>query len=129
LHAAVDQWVNDPTSTIAAVATQTSAGGSTSCSSNWTTLNLCSYLNTVPIDPSNNQTRSVAGAAGAGACPTANTLTAAAVYRFNMAANGEYELNVRQESASNCTRLTTDGGNSNAWVETGTDPALNLMGD
>lgn len=131
LQAAIDQWVNDPSSTIAAVAAQTSAGGTTACAANgnWTTLNLCNYINTVPVDPSNNQTRSVAGATGATACPTTNTITAATVYRFQMAANGEYEINVRQESASNCTKLTRDGGDSNAWAELGTDPSLNLMTD
>lgn len=130
LQAAVDQWVNNPTNTIAAVAVQTSASGTRACATNWTTLNLCTYINTVPVDPANNQTRSVAGALLAGACPVANTLTQPAVYRFQMAANGEYEINVRQESAANCAgNLAGDGGNSNAWVEAGTDPDLNLMTD
>lgn len=127
LRAAVDQWVNDPSNTIQAVAPQGSTGGGTNCASNWTTLNLCTYLPAVPLDPSNGQTRSVAGAALAGACPAVNTLNQPTEYRFEMAANGEYEINARQESASNCGKLVSDGGNSNAWVEVGTDPGLNLM--
>lgn len=127
LQSAIDQWVNNPNNAIAAVTLKTSAAGGTACASNWTTLDLCSYVTSVQDDPVNTTSRSVAGAVAGAACPTANTITASAVYRFQMAANGEYELNVRQESSSNCGAITGDGGDSNAWVEAGTDPGLNLI--
>ncbi len=81
------------------------------CGASWLGLtgSMCSYLKSVPVDPQNNRTTSSVSAAGTVAAQLA-------VYRARISA-GEYEINVRQESLSNATKVTGDGGNSTAWYE------------
>ena len=122
LNAAILQYYDNNAPPALAIAV-TSAGGTIACAANWTGLNLCPYMQTVPIDPSNNTTRGAAGAAGAGVCP-ATTAAQLMVYRLNVNVTGEYEVNVREESTSNCKNLTNDGGNSNYWAEQGSNLTL-----
>ncbi len=92
-------------------ATSASAGNAQSqaCASSWLGLNVCNYLKSVPTDPQNNRTTSSVNSA-------TTTTAQLAVYRARIS-NGEYEINVRQESLSNATKVTGDGGNSNSWYE------------
>lgn len=128
LQGALDQYVQDnPPPASAVNVTSDMAGGSTSCTtSGWTGLDLCTYLRALPVDPTNDSDRQVAGAAGSTACP-ATTASQATNYRIFISTGGEYEINVRQESTANCGNLTNDGGNSNYWSELGTN--LTLLGD
>ena len=128
LQTAIQQYL-DNNAPPAAVVNVTSAGGTTTCAANWTGLNLCNYINSVPLDPTNNTLRQAAGANGAGACP-ATTAAQTMVYRLYISTSGDYEVNVRQESPSNCKNLVNDGGNSNQWAELGsTNTALTNLGD
>jgi len=69
---------------------------------NWLGLDVCNYLKTVPTDPQNNRTvTSVITATTTGA--------QLSVYKARIS-KGEYEINVRQESLSNATKVTGDGG-------------------
>ena len=96
--------------------------------SGWMGIDVCNYASKLPIDPTNKST-SIAGAAGAGACTT--TLSAGNAFQYikYQASTNTYEINVRQESASNCNQLTSDNGSSNRFVEVGTATGLTLIGD
>lgn len=81
---------------------------------NWLGLNVCNYLKTVPTDPQNNRVTTSVSSATA----TASQL---AVYKA-IIVSGEYEINVRQESTSNASKVVGDGGvatdtSSGAWYE------------
>ena len=71
----------------------------------------------------------IAGEVGSAACT--GTLSAGGAYYYVVyeAASNTYEIDVRQESASNCTKLTNDNGDSNRFIEVGTTAALDLMTD
>jgi type II secretory pathway pseudopilin PulG len=79
---------------------------------NWlggTSADLCSYAQAIPVDPVN----------GAAVC-VSNTNTTVdcsnVVYRVAVLGRS-YEINVRQESINNDSRVTGDTGDSTAWVE------------
>ena len=117
LQAAIDQYLSDGNA-----AACTAAGGcvstdTTSCSAGWASVNLCTYLNALPTDPVNGQSRSLLGTA----------TTATAEYRIMMTAAGTYEIDAIQESASSTDRALQDGGDDVNRLEVGTDQGLDLL--
>ncbi|MBI2049332.1 type II secretion system protein [Candidatus Roizmanbacteria bacterium] len=109
-----------------------SSAGTTNCNgTGWIGLgagnSLCQYIGSLPLDPSNNQTRSVANPGAA--CPNTTTANLVAVYRVAMSAGGEYEVDVVQEATSNCRNVRDDGGSSNQRAEAGNDAGLDLLGN
>lgn len=79
----------------------TSSAGTTACGSNWTTINVCSYLKVVPLDPRNNVSTLVITDTGTGSVTT--------LYRLRTN-GGQYKLSTRLESVGNRARMTSDGG-------------------
>jgi prepilin-type N-terminal cleavage/methylation domain-containing protein len=112
----------EPICTGADGCTSTAAGSSMqaqSCDNNWLNADMCSFTNRIPVEPANNTTRS---------CVNGQTIArdCGMVYRLKMSGN-DYEINVRQESRSNENNVVKDGGDSDEWVELGTN--LILLGD
>lgn len=65
----------------------------------WINVNVCDYVGTLPIDPSNNAT-----------------------YQYQYAVSGErYELRVKLEYSGNATKMANDGGSNSDWYEVGTN--------
>jgi prepilin-type N-terminal cleavage/methylation domain-containing protein len=96
--------------TAANPAASSTAGATSDCgATNWFGLDVCTYAKQVPVDPLNGKTVTVVTGAATTGAVTAD-------YRARVTA-GDYEINVRQESTSNRTKVTQDGGNSAAWVE------------
>lgn len=118
IEAVLVQVLNDGLLNNTPVRTSASAGSNQTqpCTSNWLSnnTNICAYIKSVPTDPQNNrQVTVVTGISGAGNVTTGN---GTAIYRATIT-NGEYEVNVRQESSSNASKITGDGGNSTQWYE------------
>lgn len=93
------------------------SGGTGSTST--TPLNFCAYVKNLPLDPSNGQTRDVVTASG-------TTGSGTTIYRVRIV-SGQYEIDVRQESKDNSSKVVSDGGNSTQWFEVGSD--LTLLGN
>jgi prepilin-type N-terminal cleavage/methylation domain-containing protein len=100
----------------------------TACSNNWIGLDVCKYVTKVPLDPLNKTNVKLAGADAAASCTATSTFSDPAYYYIKYDGTS-YEIDIRQESTSNCERLTNDGGNSNAFVETGTSTTHSLIAD
>jgi len=117
LQAAVEQCITDNT---CADMHQDSSDGNTStlCSSNWTGINLCTYLKVVPIDPRNGQGITYVSADG-------NDYASTGRYRLHIL-NGNYKISALLESVSNRGKIGTDGGISDAWYEIFSDPAVTI---
>lgn len=119
IQAVVEQFLNDG-GTFASCAggspcTSAAAGTAdtqTCASTNWMTVSVCDYAKTVPLDPSNSSTRSCVDDSATGDIATACGMN----YRFAITGT-DYEINVRQESRSNLSKVTGDGGDSDTWVE------------
>lgn len=78
---------------------------------NWLKINICNYAKSAPMDPLNGFETTVAG----------ESTSVYPVYR--VAVKGiDYEINVRQESAGNASKLSGDGGNSVKWFEIASGP-------
>ncbi len=132
LQIIIDQAVADGIFT--ATGAWNSGTGTSACNGGWlggAGINLCKYVPVLPVDPSSKASTTIAGAAGATDCTSATTVSAKATYYYVNydQPSGSYEINVRQESTSNCGNLENDGGNSNLNAEAGTDDALNLLTD
>lgn len=85
------------------------------CDDNWLQANLCQYLQKVPIDPINNQTRSVI-TGGTIDNPNFSDQT----LRYKAKADGlNYEVAVLQESSVNSKNIFKDGGLNNGYAESG----------
>lgn len=121
LQTIIQQYLDDSNSFGSTCSTTTpcssSASGSvdaTVCSGtgNWlggTSADLCNYAKTIPTDPSNGTTRT---------CVTGTGTTGNCIMEYKVAISGSnYEINVRQESTSNETKVTGDSGDSTRWVE------------
>jgi len=116
LRKAVDLAIADGgTLTATAAAGDSTVGTRAVNGTGWVNVNVAQYLSTLPIDPRNAV--SFADAAG-------NTVTGKYLYFSDGSA---HELNCYLESASNAGKYTTDGGDSAAMYELGTDPGLDLM--
>ncbi|MBI2641261.1 type II secretion system protein [Candidatus Roizmanbacteria bacterium] len=127
LQAVIDQYINDGGAPVCTAVCNSSAG-TTLCSANWTGIYLCDYANTIPVDPNNNQVRGVVNDTDADCSTVEAKSNIAALYRLRMDAGGAYEIDVVQESQTNCRNILNDGGNSGRRVEVGTDPILDLLG-
>jgi len=139
MQSAVQQFV-DGGGILPILSTWTSYGANTSQSCDgavgWLALgsgttgtnSLCTYINNIPLDPLNTISRSVVGQAGALVCPppagNGGHLTVTMGYRVAMRANGLFEVDVRQESDTNCSNVVSDGGDSTQWAEAGSDLAV-----
>lgn len=91
-----------------------------SCSNNWLGTDLCIYANTIPADPLNNRLSQCINNTGG---PETNCRMA---YYVRMDSTG-YEINVRQESAVNASKIGGDGGNNSYLYEVRT-ATNNLIG-
>lgn len=74
--------------------TRTCSGGAT----DWINMDVCKYLATLPVDPTNDAT-----------------------YRYEYGASGgKYELRCKLEAADNVSKMENDGGSSLDYYEIGT---------
>lgn len=85
-----------------------------SAAANWLGVDVCAYIKTVPLDPSNGLDRSVSD--GTAATTTAVTAPTLMFYRARIEGSN-YEISVRQESTSNFQKISGDGGNNADWFE------------
>ncbi len=130
LQSVMDQAVADNVFTASFGPVNSGDGTDRACSSGgWlSTADLCKYVTNLPADPTAKST-TVAGADGGGACTNSTSGAKNAYYYVQYDhATQTYEINVRQESTSNCKNLTGDGGNSSWSVEAGTYSGLSLIG-
>lgn len=119
LQVLVESMVNDRATIPSSWATgaginSTGAGNKESqvCSTSWLATDVCSYLQSVPLDPANSLTREDANG-------NDNTMQ----YQIKVV-NGQYEIRTRFESKGNSNKLTEDSGDDNDWYEIGTDTTL-----
>lgn len=92
------------------------------CNANWLGMNLCNYSSTVPSDPinSSNATNSCTDSTGT----TFTTCTL--IYRLRVVGNA-YEIQIREESKSNASKVLNDGGDDTQWVEIESDTSQDLL--
>ncbi|MCX7996899.1 MAG: hypothetical protein N2691_04070 [Patescibacteria group bacterium] len=93
-------------------------------SENWmggtnVTASLCQYIQSVPVDPVNTTTDVVDDAS------PGDIKSDIAVYRFAVSGRN-YEINVRQESITNLSKVTGDAGNSAEWFEVSNTQGMTL---
>lgn len=119
LQAIVDQYINDnPTALWNNSGTVTSSSSRTCDSTGWLGIDACGYIQQLPIDPNQNTTRQVVS----GSSTTSVNMN----YRV-VKSNGTYIICARQESKSNASKVTTDGGtaaNNLIWFEAGSNLTL-----
>ncbi|MFA9288581.1 MAG: prepilin-type N-terminal cleavage/methylation domain-containing protein [Weeksellaceae bacterium] len=97
-----------------------SNSGQTCAASNWLLTDVCAYAKTLPVDPSNGQIRQCSNS---GTATKADCLMVYAV-RFSgttSAPGTDYEIIARQESVSNASKISGDGGDQTAWFEVVSD--------
>ena len=92
--------------------TSSAAGTDTQqpCTANFLGANVCNYAKSVPVDPLNSRTSQCASG-------TATTNTTCLMNYYFERSGVDYEINVRQESVSNASKIGDDGGNSTWMVE------------
>ncbi|PIQ73747.1 hypothetical protein COV58_00905 [Candidatus Roizmanbacteria bacterium CG11_big_fil_rev_8_21_14_0_20_36_8] len=112
LQSAIEGMINDgvnfPSNNT--VDSRTAAANSCAANANWTQANLCNYLNTVPVDPSNRSNITFVNSAGA----IGNSV---GLYRLNYDPGARYKIYTRLESTSNAAKVGSDGGNNNTVYE------------
>lgn len=91
-------------------------------------VNLCAYIKNVPLDPNNGTTRAFATPLNETDTTTVNQRLA--TYRAKISGS-DYEINVRQESASNVSKIFSDGGDAAAteWFEVFSGPNTTITGN
>lgn len=103
LQSAIDQYIQDGGNTnrfgsgTLMKSNEAISNQAQACDANWLNADLCSYIQTVPVDPINTSER-----------PCANDVTCTMSYGF-MYRNGEYELNVPLEARSNSQKVNEYG--------------------
>lgn len=125
LQAILEQYINDgnaiPAGWSTAIAANGSAGTtslgagnvqSQSCETNWLGADVCAYSTSVPTDPSNAQTRNCVDTA-----ETDNQATGCVFFYYVRTNGSEYEIGVRQEAASNASKVNGDGGDASQFFE------------
>ncbi|MBP9690875.1 prepilin-type N-terminal cleavage/methylation domain-containing protein [Candidatus Woesebacteria bacterium] len=91
-------------------AVSTTGSTETVCGSgNWLTVDVCTYVNKIPVDPQNGKT--VTAVSGA-----STTADATAAYKA-IVSGADYEINVIQESKSNASKVVNDGGVDDVYFE------------
>lgn len=120
LQSAIEEYLSDNPGAAAIpagwAAGVNSSGGLKTCGANWLTVNLCPYLTTVPVDPSNRNSK-VTNDLGVPSNQNA--------YYYFKYANGAYKICTYLESVANKARVANanDGGNVAAMLEVGSDNA------
>jgi hypothetical protein len=97
-----------------------SAGGiqGQDCATNWLGINVCEYIQSVPVEPANTQTISALDANGSRSDESAG-------YGLQVdTITGEYELCTFLESETNIELLKQDGGTDSDFYEIGTNTSL-----
>lgn len=89
-------------------------------------VDICAYIKNVPLDPNNGTTR--AFATPANATDTVTVTNRLATYRARISGS-DYEINVRQESASNASKIFSDGGDGTEWFEVFSGPNTTIAGN
>lgn len=128
LQTIMENLVQDNVLTGSAVVVANSSAGTTDCANNWLstafgiTGGLCNYASKISIDPTNVATTTVATGVMAGTTCTAAEVTGQPAYYYVVydGSARTYEINVRQESKSGCSKLGGDGGDEEDFVEAGT---------
>lgn len=93
----------------------------------WLTLDVCPYAKNTPMDPLNGYTGNVANVATNVPGGAVTFISASPQYRV-VVSGIDYEINVRQESSGNATKMAGDGGNSGQWFEIASN-LFTLYGD
>ncbi|MDA1317129.1 MAG: prepilin-type N-terminal cleavage/methylation domain-containing protein [bacterium] len=83
-------------------------------SANWLGFDICAYAKSTPMDPLNGYEATLVNLTTAGTPEYP-------IYRVRVVGI-DYEINVRQESTGNVTRLTGDGGDADKWFEIASGP-------
>ncbi|MCX7996898.1 MAG: prepilin-type N-terminal cleavage/methylation domain-containing protein [Patescibacteria group bacterium] len=96
----------------------------TNTAANWiggvnASASFCPYAQAIPVDPINATTSIVDDS------ETGDTKSDAAVYRIAVSGRN-YEINVRQESITNLSKVTGDSGDSDEWVEISNTQGMTL---
>lgn len=128
LQTLIDQFMIDGNNATGAIISASGVNSSAVVAQNsqlcgvtsWLGINTCLYSSTVPIDPNNGTSRTFIN--NASSTPIGTGLIVAQ-YRAKISSN-DYEVNIMQESVSNASKISGDGGNSNQWLEAGTDLTL-----
>lgn len=123
LFVADNQLLLDSTAGGPGVASSAGAGNRAVDGTGWVNLNVSTTLATLPVDPTHAQATSWA------ADPVNGLTRNFHYYYYADATPSTYELNCYLESATNTTKLTADGGDSDNVFEVGTDAGLNFMTD
>lgn len=82
--------------------TTTSPLSGNTCTNNWMTIDVCDYVNTVPVDPRDLLPTTYYNGAGA-------TISETGRYRWRIT-NSFYKFSTRMESRANVAKMTDDGG-------------------
>jgi len=131
LQILLEQYINDgggvsgltienPGATSAAVSQKNKQPACPSGTATWLTIDTCKYSPIVPLDPMNGLTKKFI--LDASLIPPTQTPQTAAYRARIVGAN--YEVNVMIESVSNAGKIVEDGGDSNQWLEAGSDLSL-----
>lgn len=126
LQSILEQAVNDGIAICGTIcrsnSTPTPTATQYSCNTNnWLgNVNVCNYARTIPGDPQNGRTASCSN--GTGSRQTNCTMA-----YYVMVNGADYEINVRQESTTNATKIGNDGGNNDYLIEMFTG-SNNLIG-
>lgn len=80
------------------------------CSSNWLGINVCQYARTVPGDPQNNRNGTCIDGSG-------NKQSNCTMAYYVMTSGYDHEIDVRQESISNATKVANDRGDNPYMLE------------
>lgn len=122
LQSVLEQAINDGLTVCNSICRSSGqANTEFSCSNNWLGVNVCTYARSIPGDPQNDRTGTCTN--GAGARQTGCTMA-----YYVQTSGADYEINVRQESTSNATKIAQDGGNSTYFFELSTGVAT-LIGN
>ncbi len=105
LQMAIEEWLNDnPGASLNLIVSSTS--GNRNCSTGWLGIDICYYMNVLPLDPRNSPslvTNSTGGSLTAG------------VYYYVRGTGGVYNICTYLESKSNAQKLKDDGIDNNIF--------------
>lgn len=100
---AIDNYLDDNPASLLTAGTVDSSNGKRGCraTENWTGIDLCGYLNTVPVDPLNKRAKPTD--------PDGAVTQARNVYYFLVTTTSQYKLCTYLESVSNRGKLNNTG--------------------
>lgn len=79
------------------------------CDNNWTGVNLCRYINSIPVDPNNDKIAPVITSSGNGVTSPVQSVNTKLYYYLRTSTEG-YKIGAFQESPSHISRTANDGG-------------------